>query len=487
MEPDAPLSKQSTHNLNENTPSHTSFHNHTNTQQNKKNTPVHQKKTDDLNQPKYPNANTPLELQDKKRNPQKVAVFIVLACIIIVQSLSRGSMQFTGNRGWNYILYGNDTDTTNDATLVALTHPSSSSKTSSKTSKKMTPQQYIDLITSKMSLDQKIGQMMMVQFVGANYPEGLDTMITQYHVGSVLLFTANGNIINKTQLKNLTQQIQARSTLPMGIATDQEGGAVDRLKALDGPEPAEATIGQTNNASLARASGVQVANELASYGININLAPVVDVDNDPGSELHMDLRTYGTNAVTVSKMAGAYLQGLQHSGKVVGTLKHFPGLGDVTQDPHLGLPTLKRSKGEIENIDWAPYRTLIKSGQVHTIMVTHVIVPAIDPTTPASLSSKVVTGIIRDDLHFQGVIMTDSLTMDSISQYYTPGQAAAAAVIAGSDIIMGASSPTDVATMVNGIKQAMTDNTITQTRIDQSVERILTMKYQLGLLSIPTK
>jgi beta-N-acetylhexosaminidase len=311
-------------------------------------------------------------------------------------------------------------------------------------------------------------------------------MISQYNVGSVLLFYANGNIVGKEQVKSLTQQIQQGSTtLPIAISIDQEGGTVDRLVQLDGPRPSAASIGATNDPEKARQSGLQDAQDLTSYGINLNLAPVIDVDNLATSEMHRDNRTYGGDPAIVSSMAGSYLKGLQQSGKVVGTLKHFPGLGYVNVDPHFGIPRLNRTKDEMEQIDWSPYRTLIQQGQVHAIMVTHEIVPAIDGTRPSSLSPQLVQGILRDEMHFQGVIMTDSLTMAGITQYYTPGQAAALAVEAGSDMIMGANSPIELATMLDGIKQAVSDGNIPKAHIDESVRRILMMKYQMGLLPIP--
>jgi len=252
---------------------------------------------------------------------------------------------------------------------------------------------------------------------------------------------------------------------------------------LDGPRSAAADIGATNDPGKAKAAGIQDAQDLASYGFNLNLAPVVDVTNVYNPQLYD--RTYGNNAALVTKMAQAYLQGLQQSGKVSGTLKHFPGLGDVGVDPHSGMPDLYRSKSDLEAIDWVPYQTLIQQGNVRAIMVTHEIVHAIDSSIPSSLSSKVVTGILRNELGFQGVIMTDSLTMEGITAYYTEDQAAAVAVEAGSDLLMGASTPADVASMIQGIKQAIDSGTISQQRIDDSVRRVLMLKYQMGLLPIP--
>ncbi|HKV59910.1 MAG TPA: glycoside hydrolase family 3 N-terminal domain-containing protein, partial [Ktedonobacteraceae bacterium] len=357
----------------------------------------------------------------------------------------------------------------------------------SATATPITPAQYIDDIIQNMTLDQKLGQMMIVQFIGSTYLPDISAMINQYNVGAVLLFTANNNVIDRTQLTGLISQMQHDSTrngIPLALAIDQEGGYVDRLIKLDGPRPAASTIGATNDPSKAQAEGVLDAKDLASYGFNLNLAPVVDVNTVYNPQMYG--RTFGNTPDIVTRMAEAYLQGLQQSGKVFGTLKHFPGLGDVATDPHVSVANVYRSKSQLEAIDWAPYRAMIQQGNVHAIMVTHDVLHAIDGSAPATLSYKVVTGILRDEMGFQGVIMTDSLTMQGLTAFYTESQAAALAVEAGCDLLMGASTPQDVASMIQGIKQAYNSGAITMQRIDDSVRRILTMKYELGLLTIPT-
>lgn len=408
-------------------------------------------------------------------------VMILLLCISVLHTLSSGQDSFVGAHGWAYTLGGPSTNS--DPNLLKNIskglHPTSRTNTK----KQLTPAQYINLIVNGMSLDQKLGQMMIVQFVGPSYSLELSTMVSQYNVGAVLIFYANQNIHDKAQLKGLIRQMQANSGVPMAVAIDQEGGYVDRLATLDGPRPSEAKIGASGDPSKATAAGVQDAQDLTSYGINLNLAPVVDVTNVYNAQL--DTRTYGNNPALVTQMASAYLQGLQKSGKVLGTLKHFPGLGDVAVDPHIGVPRLTRSLDSLNSIDWAPYRTLIQQGNVHSIMVTHELVTAVDPTTPSSLSHKVVTGILRQQLGFQGVIVTDSLTMEGILAYATESQAAAMAVEAGADLLMGASTPSDVASMIDGIKRAISNGDITQQHIDDSVRRILTMKYNMGLLPLP--
>jgi beta-N-acetylhexosaminidase len=415
----------------------------------------------------------------------KAILYISLLLIVVLNTLSMSYAHFIGPQGWAFVIAGPMT-TGNDNPLAIIKkelHHGLTPGVTAQTAPHLTPQQYINLIIQNMTLDQKLGQMMIVQFVGPTYSLDLSTMINQYHVGAVLLFTANNNISDKVQLKGLIKQMQSNTTIPMIVAIDQEGGTVDRLQALDGPRSSAADIGATNDPEKAKAAGIQDAQDLASYGFNLNLAPVVDVTNVYNPQLYG--RTYGNNPALVIKMAQAYLQGLQQSGKVSGALKHFPGLGDVGVDPHSGVPNLYRSKSALETIDWAPYRTLIQQGNVQAIMVTHEIVHALDSSVPSSLSYKVVTGILRDELGFQGVILTDSLTMEGVTAYYSEDQAAAVAVEAGSDLLMGATTPADVASMIEGIKQAMNLGVISQQRIDDSVRRILMLKYQMGLIPIP--
>ena len=415
----------------------------------------------------------------------KAILYISLLLIVVLNALNMSYAHFIGPQGWAFVIAGPVATGNNNplAIIKKELHQSLTPGATSQATPQMTPQQYINLIVQNMTLDQKLGQMMIVQFVGPTYSLDISTMISEYHVGAALLFTANNNISDKVQLKGLIRQMQSNAAIPMIVAIDQEGGTVDRLQALDGPRSSAADIGATNNPEKAKAAGIQDAQDLASYGFNLNLAPVVDVTNVYNPQL--EGRTYGNNVALVTKMAQAYLQGLQQSGKVSGTLKHFPGLGDVGVDPHNGVPNLYRSKSDLEAIDWAPYRTLTQQGNVHAIMVTHEIVHAIDSSVPSSLSYKVVTGILRDELGFQGVIMTDSLTMEGITAYYTEDQAAAVAVEAGSDLLMGATTPADVASMIQGIKQAIDSGTISQQRINDSVRRILMLKYQMGLLPIP--
>lgn len=411
----------------------------------------------------------------------RALLLALLLIILIINATVTGFGQFFGPQGWGSVFNGPSGGNQNllNQLRQELQRTATPGLKGQPTAPPLTPLQIVDRLLANMTLQQKLGQMLMVRFNSLNYSPQLNAMLTQYHVGSVIAY--QGNIESKAQLTSLNAQIQRNGDLPMIISIDQEGGTVDRLVNLDGPQPSASSIGATNNPNTAYQQGIKDAQDLASYGFNLNLAPVVDVNNIYNPQLYG--RTYGTNPTIVTTMAGAYLNGLQHTGKVLGSIKHFPGLGDTSTDPHYGLPYLTRSLDNLNAVDWAPYKNLLSKGNVYAVMVTHEIVKALDPNTPSSLSPKVIS-ILRNQLGFKGVIITDGLTMQGITNYYTLGQAAVMAVKAGDDLLMDPGSPNEVAQMVNSLAQAVQSGTISQQRIDDSVRRILLLKYQMGLLQL---
>lgn len=411
----------------------------------------------------------------------RALLLALLLLILIINATATGFGQFFGPRGWGAIF--NPASNTNQALLNQLRQELQATSTpgvpGQATASPLTPLQIVDRLLATMTLPQKLGQMLMVRFNALNYSPQLDAMITSYHVGSVIEY--QGNIQSKAQLTSLNAQIQHNGDLPVIISIDQEGGTVDRLRNLDGPQPSASSLGITGNPRLAYQQGLKDAQDLAAYGFNLNLAPVIDVNNVYNPQLYE--RTYSTNPAMVTALAGAYLDGLQHSGRVLGSIKHFPGLGDTSTDPHYGLPYLTRSLDTLNAVDWVPYKGLIGRGTVYAVMVTHEIVRALDPQTPSSLSARVI-GILRNQLGFQGVIVTDGLTMRGITNSYTLGQAAVMAVQAGDDLLMDPGSPNEVAQMIDSLTQAVQSGTISLRRIDDSVRRILLLKYQMGLFQL---
>ncbi len=420
---------------------------------------------------------SPVRHQSKLTRGRALLLAILLIIIVLNASMT-GFGQVFGPHGWASILGNGGNSGPNLLKQIGLQLGKHGLTPGTKGQN--TPEQIVNALLAKMTLDQKLGQMLMVRFNGTNYGSALNAMITQYHVGSVIEYSPT-NIANTSQLSELNKQIQQGADLPMIISIDQEGGDVDRLQKLDGSQPSAATIGATNNPNTAYQQGLKDARDLARYGFNLNLAPVVDVTNVYNQQLAG--RTYGKNPAIVSEMTTAYLKGLQQGGKVLGTLKHFPGLGDTSTDPHTGLPYLTRSLANLNAIDWAPYQKLLAQKNVYAIMVTHELVTALDSNLPSSLSPKVVD-ILRHQLGFQGVIITDGLTMGALEARYTLGQSAVLAIEAGDDLMMDPGSPAEVAQMVESIKQAMSSGAISQQRIDDSVRRILLLKYQMGLLNI---
>lgn len=341
----------------------------------------------------------------------------------------------------------------------------------------LTPEDYAALLLQHMALDDELGQMQMVQFVGLTPTPDAIQMINAQGAGGVLFFAAN--IQSASQIRSTNAQLQQIAPIPLLLAVDQEGGYVNRFLNIVGPLP---TASSLPNPSAARARGEQDASYLHDYGFNLNLAPVVDVGE---SNPQLYGRTFGSDPNRVTTMAAAYMEGLQQSGQVTACLKHFPGLGDTDTDPHIGLPVLNRSRADWERIDLAPYRTLLKTEDVQAIMVSHEMIPAVDPLLPTTLSPKVIDDTLRGELGYDGVVITDSLYMGALNAHWSIAQAAVLAIKAGADIVIGPYNPEVVQETKDVLKQALATGELTRARIDTSVRRILTLKIHMGLIRMP--
>ena len=335
-------------------------------------------------------------------------------------------------------------------------------------------------IVQGMSLDQKLGQMVIVEFYGATVNGDLTQMIQHNQVSGVLIENKNGNAQSRDQLVSLIQGMQKQAPIPLLISTDFEGGVVNELRQITGERSSEQTIGASGNPTVAYNAGHSVAADLTNLGLNVNFMPIVDVltnPNNPG----LPMRTFGSDPTLVTNMGRAYLKGLTDGG-VIGCLKHFPGLGSANLDPHMALPTMNRSLATLSAIDLVPYRTMIKEGIVPMVMVTHILNPQLDTRLPTSLSPNVVTGLLRKQLNFKGVIISDTLWMGGISNTYSLAQAAVLAVQAGTDLLLGPRGMADTQHMIFGLHQAVMNGQISQAQIDASVTRILEMKLHYKII-----
>ncbi len=339
-------------------------------------------------------------------------------------------------------------------------------------------------IMAGMTLDQKLGQLIIVEYLGNSYSgTGLQYMIARQFVGGFLYQESDHNFDPPydviSNVADFSRQAMRDAKIPLLIGTDQEGGLVNRLYVFHGYLPSADQIAATGNPRTAYNQGAIAAKWMLQLGINADLAPVVDVHTvDPPV---LVTRMFGRDPNTVATYAGAYLDGLQQN-TVAGCLKHYPGLGAITSDPHTGLPTVNRSLADLKNIDLAPYKLMIQKNQPAMIMSTDVLVPAIDPSWPAELSQKTINDLLRNQLGYNGVVITDGLYMEGISERWTLSQAAVLSIIAGDDLIEGPYTPSLVATVVAALKLAIQQGKLTIARIDQSVERILLMKVQYGII-----
>ncbi len=347
---------------------------------------------------------------------------------------------------------------------------------------------------AKMSLDQQIGQLLMMEYTSEQYSgPGTDSqqMIQQLQPGATILY--HSPQFGYDQLGSTQQALtfdngsQNDSKIPLLVSTDQEGGPVDRLSGIYGPHPSAQDIGLTNNAQYAYNQGALTAKQMLALGINTDLGPVVDVESNRALYSGPDnQRAFGTTPDVVTKMAGAWLDGLQENG-VIGTIKHFPGLGIARTDPHKSLPTIDRTVAQLNAIDLAPYKALLAGNDPPgMIMTTDLLLPAVDPTLPAELSPKIIDGLLRTQLGYQGVVVTDALYMEGVFVYakYDLGVAGVMALQAGCDMLLGAAGYAQGKEMVDAIKQALQSGQLTMDRIQLSVRRILMLKIKRGLLPL---
>ncbi|GAC42047.1 beta-glucosidase-related glycosidase [Paenibacillus popilliae ATCC 14706] len=347
---------------------------------------------------------------------------------------------------------------------------------------------FIEQTLSGMSLDERISQMMMVDVVAVEREAGgdqLEKAIRQLRPGGVILFRSDIPDIRK--VLTLNRRLQQTAVIPLWISTDQEGGIVTRLpfaSALNG----NMAIGATGRARAAAETGATLGEMLAKLEINLDFAPVADINSNPDNPV-IGLRSFGSDPEQVAHFVKAFIGGM-HAAGMPAVAKHFPGHGDTATDSHLGLPKLDYGLSHFESVEWVPFRAAIAEG-VDAIMSAHIQVPQLEPATaiskldgktitlPATLSPHILTGVLREQLGFQGIIVTDALNMKAITDHFGNEDAAVTAVKAGADVLL---MPPEPAAAVSAIHRAVDAGELEGARIDDSVRRILRMKRKYGLL-----
>jgi beta-N-acetylhexosaminidase len=352
-----------------------------------------------------------------------------------------------------------------------------------------------------MSLEEKVGQLFTVYAYGrtvdttdaADVAKNQEThgvnnaaeLIAAYKVGGIIYFTWSNNVANPAQITGLSNGLQAASTAdggePLLIATDQEHGLVVRITAPATQLPGAMALGATHDTGAAYDAAVISGAELRAMGLNTNFAPDADVNVNPANPV-IGVRSFGSDAAHVAAFAAAQVEGYQARGDLAATVKHFPGHGDTEDDSHTDLPQIDHTYEEWQEVDAPPFRAAIDAG-VGAIMSAHIQFPALDPTlTPATLSKPILTGLLREELGYDGVIVTDSLAMEGVREGYGDDRIPVLALLAGIDMLL---MPVDLDLAYNAVLAAVANGELTEARIDESVTRILGLKYRLGLYDDP--
>jgi beta-N-acetylhexosaminidase len=330
-----------------------------------------------------------------------------------------------------------------------------------------------------LTLDEKIGQLTIVGIEGTEINDDTKELIQKYHVGGVIFFKEN--ISSRNQALTLVKALKDinGSGIPLFLGVDEEGGRVSRMPAEYKKLPSSGAIGKKNNEVISKTIGEILGEEVSSLGFNLDFAPVLDINSNPNNPIIGD-RSFGNNSELVSKLGVATMKGIQ-SKDIISAVKHFPGHGDTSVDSHKGLPTVNNDIKRLRSFELIPFEKAIDNG-ADMVMVAHILLPNIDKTYPSSLSKVVISDLLRKELGFNGVIITDDMTMGAITLNYDINKAAVTSLKAGSDIVLVCHDYNKEKTVIESIKTAVKNKEITEQQIDEKVYRILKLKdkYKLG-------
>lgn len=339
-------------------------------------------------------------------------------------------------------------------------------------------------IIKNMTIKEKIGQMIMVGVPGSRYTNRSERILRKYLPGGIILF--GFNLSNEKGTRKFIEDLQRTSMqysgIPLFVSIDQEGGRVKRI--IDGVTqfPGNMAIGVVDDeevtGDLARIIGMQ----LRLLGINMNLAPVVDVNNNPANPV-INTRSFGSSPEVVARMAVAYIEGLQQS-RCIAVAKHFPGHGDTDKDSHITLPVIPHSLQRLKDVELKPFVAAIDA-DVEAIMTAHIAYPKVlGNNLPVTVSPLFLRDILRQKLEFEGIVITDDMEMDAITRYIDLGEAAVQSIKAGADIVLISTHGYHVPLIVRSIERALQEGRLTEERLDDSVIKIVELKLRYGIMDL---
>lgn len=342
----------------------------------------------------------------------------------------------------------------------------------------------ISEVIENMSIEEKLGQLIFAGISGTELNLENEQLLTKYKVGGIIL--NKKNIINSEQTITLINALKDanKGQIPLFFGIDQEGGKVSKLPGEIIDTPTSFEIGALGDPSFAYELGRVYGKLVNAYGFNLNFSPVLDININPENPVIGD-RSFGADAEIVSKMGIQMMKGLQ-SENVITTIKHFPGHGDTSIDSHLQLPQVNKTIDQLEELEIVPFKAAIDEG-ADIVMLAHILLPKIDPEYPATMSTKIITEILRNRLDFDQVIITDDLTMGAIVNNFDIGRAAVKSIKAGSDIVMVAHEYEQVVNVYSALESAFSKGEISEDRINESVKRVINLKLKYGLRDLPTE
>ena len=334
----------------------------------------------------------------------------------------------------------------------------------------------VEALLQGMTLEEKVGQLLFVGIEGTEADAETLARLQELHAGGVVLF--DRNMQNPTQVKTLIGALQKQTLsqtprLPLFVSVDQEGGRVLRMREQVLPLPSQAELGLQGSAEQVEEWAAQNARELIRMGFNVNFAPVVDIGL--GAE-----RSFANEAAEVTRLARAAVAGYRKEGMLC-TLKHFPGIGKAPKDPHQEISDITAGREVLEQEDLAPFRSLIKEFEVQPplIMVSHLRYPAYDAENPACVSETLLKGVLRRQLGFEGVVVTDDLEMGAMTSLYSFREMGVMAVAAGADVLLVCHHASSQKEVYTGIIKAVKDGRLSAERLDEAVQRVLRTKLSL--------
>jgi len=341
-----------------------------------------------------------------------------------------------------------------------------------------TDEETIQAQVANMSLEEKIGQLIIAGLDGTEVTSQAEALVDSYHVGGFIFFSPNLETPNQTvQLIDDVKKLNQKKDIPLFLSIDQEGGRVTRLPDLDHMKTNE-EIGTTYDSDFSYQTGKLLAEQLHAYGLQVNFAPSLDINSNPQNTVIGD-RAFSHNAEDVSEYGIQMMQGMQDEN-IITSIKHFPGHGDTHEDSHEALPVIEKTEEQLKQMELIPFQDAIDAG-ADMVMVAHILLPELGTDYPASMSKEVVTGLLRDEMNHDGVVITDDMTMGAIANHYGLAEASVLAIQAGVDIVLMAHGNDNIAATFEALKTAVEDGEITEERVDESVERILTLKQQYEL------